>query len=738
MTVTTWNLTLNGATTHTLAEWGLTRVQVTFNERAANTLQLSIPVDNCEGAPPFAHGDTLALVKHVVTDGTATDTPWFTGTVITPTAQRSPDRESFEFEAQNAWYRMSRQLFMVVWNAATGVVGGSLGAISAVAVPDIILNLDVNCLGVETDKQLGDAVEWARICGIAVQADKTVVGSTTTYHYPVMLIWPDQARCISITDVIERQTAFTPDAAVWIDESTSPYPTLRVKRHTDLTAVSLDISTLDQKPEDIEITFRDDLLPDAVMLWYRRVDNIDGRATAGVWKNAYPADATGQEPFILASCIDLKPYAQSSATYVVTCRGFNASNATDATRLAWWKLHDRTLVDPTNPASLNPYIGNLTIPTAMVYVTDDATGVLITDFSATPYELVDSNIASGLYVGGDLAVVREVTVRCIATYDLYKDTAHHLKLENRPRELSVRCKLTNVPTGTYRVVQSATAGEEPPVGMAELLYNAMHVRQADGRVSYTQAECDGAVRPGHKLNLTGGTNADWGTMGATVRAVTEDIVEGKTEIQFGAAATMSLPLLLEIMRRFRSRVMLGDPSHRTTGYPSDSSGFEVGNNGPRENSTHAAQSGPLGGSISDPNGSGNSVRIQHDADAGTHTIETLSSVGTPVSGKGRIVHALADTIKADTTEKEVRIREKGSGLVMCSDDFTAGGLTPRGDWLSSSTYGVNDMVEINDAGPTMGTYRATLAGRTSATPPWEGDGWRKLPTALGPWIGIGA
>ena len=63
-----------------------------------------------------------------------------------------------------------------------------------------------------------------------------------------------------------------------------------------------------------------------------------------------------------------------------------------------------------------------------------------------------------------------------------------------------------------------------------------------------------------------------------------------------------------------------------------------------------------------------------------------------------------------------------------------GGMNFAGEWSDAETYAVNDVVFVSDPGPTMGAYICTTDGADGTTPPWEGAGWAKFPTGMGPWV----
>lgn len=102
----------------------------------------------------------------------------------------------------------------------------------------------------------------------------------------------------------------------------------------------------------------------------------------------------------------------------------------------------------------------------------------------------------------------------------------------------------------------------------------------------------------------------------------------------------------------------------------------------------------------------------------------------PVPDRNHIPIGYVDS--TDTTNKLLRIRQ-----YLRADVVTVGGssgMNFRGEWSDAETYDQGDVVIYSTSGPGMGCYVATADGRDDATPPWEGDGWAKLPNGMGPWL----
>lgn len=709
---TSWTLTV-GAVTKSLAAWGVSSATLEFRSRDADTLTLRLDGTLADANPVFAYGAEATLTKHVTDDEaeppTTTDTTWFVGTCTTLHRSSAPSEESHEYQFAGPWWRLGRQVFMQDWQMYRG------GSIQNTPMPDLLLNIDEAGLPLSTQDQIAAVITWAASCGISVQ-------NPDPLDYPLLIICVDEARDLFCTDVIQRELRWAPDAVTWFDYTTTP-PTFRCLQRPSLSSVSLALWDLENH-ESIQITRRDDLTITEAYLVYSRRDNVDDTPTNALFVDIYPPASTGQSARPLVASIDLEGYSSSSAKFHVESATLPATSGTEATRIAWWQLKE--------PLFSSPKVKSTTLHITSATLYDESGNDITSSLATWPYELIDGQIPVGMTFSGNPAAVMTATVKAVATYSLYLDDAQKQLSEVRRKELSCRVKLTNVPTGDYKVMQTSTAGEDPPSGLASALYTSLGTAQFEGSVVYTQDEVTGLVRPGNKLNLTGG-RAEWATMDAAVQSVREDIVTGRTTVNFGPAPKFSLQDFLELLRATRARRVWTNPEVRVTGTAGNRDSVALGKTLPRENTTSGLGGYNVHTVAGEPDGSSQRVQIQAHATDSHLTISRIDADADPVSGKGKIVLALADCIKADETEKEVRIREKGGGLVMCSPDFTPGGSNIPVEYDSTATYDRGAEVGISDPGPHAGSYVCLVDGTTSTNPPWEGGSWYRRPIGFGPY-----
>lgn len=104
----------------------------------------------------------------------------------------------------------------------------------------------------------------------------------------------------------------------------------------------------------------------------------------------------------------------------------------------------------------------------------------------------------------------------------------------------------------YTSLQSYTAGDPVPTGLAAELYAALGATCHEGTVARVEDECSGFAREGQALTITGGAT-EWATMTALVQTVREDIPSGTTTLTLGIGTHLGTEDMLDLLRRERKR-----------------------------------------------------------------------------------------------------------------------------------------------------------------------------------------
>ncbi len=88
--------------------------------------------------------------------------------------------------------------------------------------------------------------------------------------------------------------------------------------------------------------------------------------------------------------------------------------------------------------------------------------------------------------------------------------------------------------------------------LCEQLYTAGQAITWRGEVTFTGPEPRCELRPGLRLNLTGG-RAEWETMNALIQRVTHDVLSGRTTVSFEPPDHLAVPDLISVLRLLRGK-----------------------------------------------------------------------------------------------------------------------------------------------------------------------------------------
>jgi hypothetical protein len=120
------------------------------------------------------------------------------------------------------------------------------------------------------------------------------------------------------------------------------------------------------------------------------------------------------------------------------------------------------------------------------------------------------------------------------------------------RMVHINVTATDCTNREYSHLQDYADGDPVPSGIAAELYAALGQTHHEGTVRRVADECDGAVREGQKLTISGGAT-EWSTMHALVQKVDEQIATGTTTITVGVGEHLAPPDMIELIRRERKR-----------------------------------------------------------------------------------------------------------------------------------------------------------------------------------------
>jgi len=546
-----WTLEYD-STEQTLEAWGLREdLRLDRGNQVADRLTVSQRGD-ADDASSFAYGGAVIVRRdrtwNAGTEAWESGTVYFAGKCTDLEHIGDGPAEGLQYTFAGPWWDFEHLVFQQSWKR----YDEGTSSLADISVSELFLGVTAAGAAQTTGAQVDEAVDWAITCGVSVQVGTIDAGVNIPSY---------NTRDLTVAEVIQQMLRWTPDAIAWFDYTTSP-PTFHVKRAAALTNVDLTIGT--SAIRSLRLKPRYDLQLPAVILRFKRVNDVNGTSWQDIFTQKYPVDATGQELGASVHTIELGGFRASVAVGSIVCETVDPTSAT------WWKKKE--------PILDNAKIDGLAISGSSV---KDAAGNTVS-LVTYPRELTQGQIAPWMSVN---AV--QVTVKALATYDLYADDAKAILLQKgRTKELSARITLTDAATGTYTNAESVDPAEAEPSGLAQAIYEAHATLQHDGEIALVSTDVPTGLGMGNKVSIVGG-RAEWVNM--LVQSVVEIPATGTIQLTVGGANQLGLADLIELLRVNRYRIVYNSPLSRSTGKPSGGVGeVTLGNNLPKENTTGGA------------------------------------------------------------------------------------------------------------------------------------------------------
>jgi hypothetical protein len=398
-----------------------------------------------------------------------------------------------------------------------------------------------------------------------------------------------QAKEMMCDGVIQTALQLSPDAVVVFDYvnsgGTANTPKIHVLSRSSRTSKSLAIANgTDHKA--LSIVKRNDLVPRAVVITYKYTGSDDGSEWIIYQPEKYGPNGlnNGSDPDgglrVVLQTVELLGRQTTSVSASIVTQACNATHATDATRLAWWKEKHQYL----NSAKID----SLVIAAAGITVADPGGSVSLATY---PNELIEGQIANWMEFEQ-----KYVTITAKGSWTEYHDTAKLIVSKKIvDKVLTVRCVVTDGTTGDYSTLASSTSAEAKPVGLAQALYTSLATPQFEGSDIRVQGYIANATGDGpfvtlaNKLNLTGG-RTEWETMNAQIQSIIETDGNGTTQISFGPARHLSAGDLNSIFQFNKFRRVWYNRLLRETADLGSGDAVTFGADVPKENSTEGAGS----------------------------------------------------------------------------------------------------------------------------------------------------
>lgn len=541
-----WSLTYNG-TTKSLEAWKIKNLQRTQRSQGADRVTFEIGGTDVDEAPLFSYGDTLSFKNN--------STTWFTGIVIREPRFGNTTSEALKYELAGPWWYLEDLTYQQMWK----VNGGDFKQKSRV-----ILGQDMLGNSIDSGAALTDIIQYA------IALERPLALGTID---PDSTIPKDENHNITCAEAIQKILRWHPDCVAYWDYSTTPHPTLHIRKRGNLSSTILDL-TAGTNLSEVNITPRYDLQRSSVVIRYEVTGTTDGDAWSDITTDAWPAEATGNEIGAMVLTLPLDGGKESFIYQKVQTREIQTDvsdpTALTATTAYWKKLIPALKASSVSDIMFHDIPGE-TVGTkflrALADIDDiDSNGDPLALDVSLPNELVKGSITDWMM---DVSIGVEAQAQTLSAYISFN-------VDGQPQDPVLFSQLitaTDATTRTYSKLQTFEGGEPVPTGLAHDLYDALNTLQYEGTVTLAEEECSGSTPVGKTLNIDNG-RSEWGTMDALIQEVHENVDTGTTRIHFGPVEHLGGKNLLELLRVSRAGVAgrvgdgnTGAATMRATGKP---------------------------------------------------------------------------------------------------------------------------------------------------------------------------
>jgi hypothetical protein len=531
-----WMLTYKGET-KTFEEWGIKGAARRLVSLDIDTFQFAAPGEMAAGGP-FEQGEVIAVLN--------SGKKWFEGPIDQTPGSATGRYESNDYVAVGPWWYLMNLPYQQHWTELANPLDPEAGVTTKYR-SHLLLGIDTNGLYITTKAILLDVLNYCLGCAAESNLAPFQIGALEMPEFIPPITELTSRAC---SEVIYQILRWTPDAVGAVDYSTSP-PTLNIRQRSALAKVKLDVAL--DRIKEISLKPRHDLKVPEVVLKYEITNIVDGVAWSQMIEDKAPADATGRKFGAIIDTISLEGASVFYSYSQIVCGPIATGD------LEWWKTNNRVVG--------SPQVANLIITEPLSQ----------TNF---PNMLLSGTIAPWM-LGNGKAAARDV-IQAKAEFDLMSEDGKTVIEHKKDVYIEVELTATNLVSGTYKTVESATLPEPVPVGLAGYLLAATGVLHFDGGLDLVEEECSGKVQVGNLVNLEG-EREEFQTMNAVVQGIVEDLDSGLTHISVGPPKHLGLDDIIEFLRANRNRIRLTPASTRSSGKSFSASPVALGAETPVKN-----------------------------------------------------------------------------------------------------------------------------------------------------------
>ncbi|HEV2329256.1 MAG TPA: hypothetical protein VGY56_10750 [Verrucomicrobiae bacterium] len=562
-----WSIQLlnpNGSTAgapETLESLGIDSATFDFNNMAADVLTLRVGGLNVDASVIWNMGQLMALLKP---DGTR----FFVGRVEPWSQEGTPDEQNHFGRITNPWWYLANKIYQQRYNIPVFNNNAQIVEYNSYHTPRTILYVLYNgapqngqpatgFYAANNGQQIADAVNWAIAQGAPIQLGTVDPATTPPSH---------QQKGMTCEQVIKHAFMLEPDFVVDWDYTTLPFPTIHFRKQQSLRPLVIDLTTPGVR-EMVTVKARQDWQRSYVAIFYDETQSVGGQQYISLGSDVYPdapPPGISQTEYNFRG-VDLFCDLSGEKVGSQSQQANFASIAFDITSLAtWtkWKPHLSPVYDPT--------ITNVIIMTATTTPAADnyrlAPGL-------SPVDQLDSD---GNPIALDPTCVYEVTEGSWADWipqsnaqivraTAYAYVVHKAAPGQNPRTefVPLAHDFTAVNINTNGISKSFTQptgggqyAEPQPVGLAKQMWTSWQNLALEGSFQNKEAVI-GATQPisrSNCLNFKTANNPAWATANATIQKMSGDILNGVTEVKFGAPLFLTGNELIDAIRWTRFRI----------------------------------------------------------------------------------------------------------------------------------------------------------------------------------------
>lgn len=539
----TWTIKYNG-TEKSVSAWGLENLQRRRANLDIDTVAFIADGRNVDANALFAYGSTIEIFRDREQDGETfgEGTRWFYGRI-----------QPWDRFGDGIRHSHNGTCVGPMWYLANRVFRQTVKAFNGFSIPDdptstpnppitktfnhIFLNQSIDTVAHPSGKlnwreQVIEAIEWAISCGDPIQ----IGNITPAFDVPI-----DEVKNITCLQVLQQMYRWCLDATFWFDYSTQPYPTLHCKRHSELTAVDLNLKA-GNLIERFNIRERPDWKRPYVRLQYEQTNNGLTDIVEDIYPDPLPA---GPPAGGLETTIDLKGWSVRRLSQRIRTEPYDVNDAN------WWKGKLKWLSDSQVES------------VALANVAPYTPSIVPRDGSTLNPLLIRELAPNGGQVADWMTEVVSQRVRAAAWFDVtLKNSTVKTKVAVHHDFVATNAESKVYTNGQGEIEQ---VGDPRPVGLAQEMWTATQALGAEGDVRLTLEDLPSVVDFGQKLNFTNADQAAWANLGALIQSIEDDVASGSSTIQFGAPQNLNAGELVELLQVARGRFNPSSLSIRGSG-----------------------------------------------------------------------------------------------------------------------------------------------------------------------------